>query len=84
MLDTGFRVKKIPDPGSGNESKNTIIFSLKNCFKAIGKMIWDVHHPGPDIFPTRIPDSGVKRHQIPDPLHCFLCFQSQRVKNCCL
>jgi hypothetical protein len=48
-------IKKIPDPGSG--SKNLSIFKPKNCFQALGKIIWDVH-PG---------SRGKKKLRIPDP-----------------
>jgi hypothetical protein len=44
--DSGSRVKKIPDPGSA--SKNLSIFNPKNCFYALGNMVWDVH-PGSRI-----------------------------------
>jgi hypothetical protein len=40
--------KKIPDPGSESASKNLSIFNPKNCFYALGKIIWDVH-PGSRI-----------------------------------
>jgi hypothetical protein len=38
--------------GSGIASKNLSIFNPKNCFSALGKMIWDVH-PGSRFFPSR-------------------------------
>ncbi len=46
------------EPGSGSASKNLSIFHPKNCFLALGKIIWDVH-PGSRFFP--IPDPGVKK-----------------------
>jgi hypothetical protein len=69
----------IPDPGSeffhsgsriqgqndsGSASKNLSIFNPKNCYKALGIMILDVHPgsgsriPGPDLHFLPIPDSG--------------------------
>jgi hypothetical protein len=39
----GSRVKNIPDPGFA--SKNLSIINPKNCFQALGTMIWDIH-PG--------------------------------------
>jgi hypothetical protein len=36
------------------------------CFYARGKMICDVHPGSRIFFPSPIPDSGVKRHRIPD------------------
>jgi hypothetical protein len=32
------RIKQVPDPGSA--SKNLSIFNPKNCFYALGNMIW--------------------------------------------
>jgi hypothetical protein len=40
--DPGSRVKKIPDLGSRSAPKNLSIFNPKNCFYALGNMIWDV------------------------------------------
>jgi hypothetical protein len=65
-----FRIQDQKDPGSA--SKNLIIFNPKNCFLALGNMIWDVH-PGFRIFLH--PGSGSRiqrskkdeRHRIPDP-----------------
>ncbi len=62
------------DPGSA--SKNLIIFYPKNCFQALGNMIWDVH-PGSGssfFYPSRIPKpkgQKVTGSQIldPDPQH---------------
>jgi hypothetical protein len=45
--DSGSRVKKIPDPGSGSASKNSSILTqnIVSKLKALGNMIRDVH-PG--------------------------------------
>jgi hypothetical protein len=64
--DPGFRVKKIPDPGSGSASKNLSIFHPKT-------EIWNVH-PGYRIrvfFSSRIPDPDpwVKKAPDPETLH---------------
>jgi hypothetical protein len=59
----GSRVKKIPDPGSA--PKNLSIFNPKNCFKALGNMIRDVHHDFLSIEDIRTSDPGVKK--APDP-----------------
>ncbi len=82
------RIQDQKDPGSGSASKNSSIFNPKNCFLALGNMIWDVHSG----FRIRIflhsPGSGSriqrsikgKRHQIPEPDPqywdgtCFLSF----------
>jgi hypothetical protein len=55
----GSRVKKIPDPGSA--PKNLSIFNPKNCFKALGNMIRDVH----PVFQ----DPGVKKALDPGSAH---------------
>ncbi len=49
--DPGSRVKKIPNTESA--SKNLNIFNPKNFFRALGKIIWDIH-PGSGFFP--LPD----------------------------
>jgi hypothetical protein len=62
ITDTGSKRFRIPDPDPHQkEFKN---FNPKNCFQALGKMIWDVH-PGSGfgIFP--IPDPEVIK--APDP-----------------
>jgi hypothetical protein len=45
ILDPQFfpQIKGQKDPGSGSASKNLSIFNPKNCFSALGNMIWDVH-----------------------------------------
>jgi hypothetical protein len=57
-------------PRSGSASKNLSIFNPKNCYQALGKMIWDFHFGSRiRIFPPsriRIPDPGVKK--APDPV----------------
>jgi hypothetical protein len=66
----GSRVKEIPDPGS--VSKNLSIFNPKNCFLALGNMIWGVH-PGSGFFThpgSRIQESKRHRTPDPDPQHC--------------
>jgi hypothetical protein len=60
------RIFSIPDPGSkrsGTESasKNLSIFNPKNCFKALGNMIRDVH----PVFQ----DPGVKKALDPGSAH---------------
>jgi hypothetical protein len=59
------------DSGSGPASKNLMIFNPKNCFLALGNMIWDVH-PGSGsririliYYPSRIPDAEIQK--APDP-----------------
>jgi hypothetical protein len=60
------RVKKISDSGSGSALKNLSIFNPKNCFKAQGKIIFDVHPgSGSGFVSLPIPDQGVKK--APDP-----------------
>ncbi len=49
-------------------------FLPKNCFQDLGIMMWDVH-PGSRIrmlvfYPSRIPESGVKKAPDPDPQYC--------------
>ncbi len=55
--DPGSKRFRIPDPD--HHQTNLSNFNPKNCFWALGKIIWDVH-PGSRIriiFPSRIPDS---------------------------
>jgi hypothetical protein len=54
------RIQGHKDPVSGSASKNLNIFNPKNCFQALGKVIWDVR-PGSGFFP------GIKK--TPDPQH---------------
>jgi hypothetical protein len=61
--DPGFRVKKIPDPGSGSAAKNLSIFKPKNLYDP-------GVHPGSIIlifYPSRTPDPGVKKAPAPGP-----------------
>jgi hypothetical protein len=63
----GSRISGQKDPGSA--SKNLNIFNAKNCFYALGKMIWD-DNPGSGFFShsrsrTPIPDPTAKK--APDP-----------------
>ncbi len=69
--DPGYRVEKIPDPGSGTASKNLSILTQKLFLNS-----WK-YYPGCSsririliVYPSRIPDPGVKRHRTPDPQHC--------------
>jgi hypothetical protein len=69
--DPGFDFFSIPDHGSGSKAKS--IFNTKNCFKARGNVMRDVHAgSGPRIqilifYPSRIPDPGVKKAPDPGP-----------------
>jgi hypothetical protein len=42
---SGMFIPFIPDPNPGSTSKNFVMLTPKNCFKALGNMIWVVH-PG--------------------------------------
>jgi hypothetical protein len=63
--DPGFRVKKIPDPRSASVSRILSIINPIKCFKAVGKIIWDVH-PG-FFFNSGYPIGINKKDRIPDP-----------------
>ncbi len=63
----GSRISGQKDPGSA--SKNLNIFNAKNCFYALGKMIWD-DNPGSGFFShSRSLIHRPKKHRIPDPQH---------------
>jgi hypothetical protein len=66
----------ILDPGPGSASKNLNIFNPKNCFQALGKMIWDVYpgsrgrkalNAGSGSASLIIAKGRVPLHEIPDP-----------------
>jgi hypothetical protein len=48
-------------------SKNLSILNPKNCFSALGKMIWDIHPRSRIPDPDFTPDPGAKDKKAPDP-----------------
>jgi hypothetical protein len=68
----GYRVKKIPDPGSGSAPQILSIFIQANFTMLLE--IWSgMFFPDPrsGFFPSRIPGSTKHRIPDPDPKHCL-------------
>ncbi len=63
LFDSGFRVKKIPDPGSGSASKNPSLINPKKLF--LNSRKYDRGCSSRirilTFYPSRIPDPGIKK-----------------------